>query len=448
MFMLISPESAHKSQQKLSRHWLLLAIASLAVAGLLSLPPVILRGSWFEAHLPTKLIFDTSLILHVNLSVLVWLLAITSTLWSLSSRPYFYFIYKALAWTATVGLALMACSIFFTAEGLPVKNNYVPMLQNVPFIMGLALLGAAILIQAVMVLLFQVQYAFLNPLHFGMYSAAGIIVLTFIGFGISSSLIEPFSALGALTYYEHLFWAGGHILQFAYVTLLLVAWLWNAGTLHIHPVFSGKYIKIIFGLHFVLVAPAIFVQLQYDNNYESLEFFTRHMREAGGIAAAIIGIPLLWKFLTNISKQHLASPVFVATFFSIILFGGGGLIGLMIEGTNTIIPSHYHGSIVGITLACIGLTYHLLPALGYGKIKGKLATAQPWVYGVGQILHVGGLALMGGYGALRKAPGTIDSIDTLTGKLMFLTGGALAVLRGVLLIIGAYRSIFSKQRNI
>ena len=79
------------------------------------------------------------------------------------------------------------------------------------------------------------------------------------------------------------------------------------------------------------------------------------MREAGGVVAAIIGIALLWRMLRYISVARLASPVYVATLFSIILFGSGGLIGLVIEGTNTIIPAHYHGSIVGITLACMGL---------------------------------------------------------------------------------------------
>ncbi len=443
--MLISPESAHNAQQSLSRHWLLLGIAALAVAGLLSLPPVVLRGPYFESHLPTKLIFDTSLILHVNLSVLVWLLAITSSIWSLTARPYFAFVYKLIAWVATFGLALMAISVFFTADGLPVKNNYVPMLQNLPFILGLSFFGAAILLQSVMVLCFQFRQAFHQPLHFGMASAAAIILLMFVSFGISYSLIDPFSALGAEHYYEQLFWAGGHILQFAYVTLMLVVWLWNSGTQHIHSPFAGRIIKIIFFFNFLLVAPAIFIQLQYDNLYESTDFFTQHMRDAGGLAAAIIGIPLLWRMLRNLSVERLSSPIYVTTVFSIVLFGGGGLIGLMIEGTNTVIPAHYHGSIVGITIACMGLAYHLLPSLGYSTPAGKMAIIQPWIYGIGQMLHVGGLALMGGYGALRKAPGTTQTIDTLTGKTMFFSGGALAIIGGLLFVIVAYRAIFKKS---
>lgn len=445
--MLISPESAHTSQQSLSRHWLLLGITSLAIAGLLSLPPVILRGSFFESHLPTKLIFDTSLILHVNLSVLVWLLAITASIWSLTARPYFAFVYRCLAWTATAGLGLMAVAVFFTAESLPVKNNYVPMLQNLPFILGLALFGAATLINSIMVVCLQCYQALKHPLHFGMLSAAVITMLTFLSFATSYHLIDPFSALGPLAYYEQLFWAGGHILQFVYVTLLIVVWLWNCGAEHIHPPFHTKILKILFVINLLLIIPAVLIQFKYDNLYESLEFFTHHMRGAGGIVPAIVGIPLLWCMLKHISTARLASPVYVSTLFSIILFGGGGLIGLAIEGTNTIIPAHYHGSIVGITIACMGLAYHLLPSLGYGTPAGKMATFQPWIYGIGQSLHVSGLALMGGYGALRKAPGTIQTIDTLAGKIMFFSGGGLAILGGLLFVIVAYKAILKTNRG-
>ena len=40
------------------------------------------------------------------------------------------------------------------------------------------------------------------------------------------------------------------------------------------------------------------------------------------------------------------------------------MIGIFIAGTNVRIPAHYHGCIVGVTLALMGLVYHLLPQLG------------------------------------------------------------------------------------
>jgi len=39
---------------------------------------------------------------------------------------------------------------------------------------------------------------------------------------------------------------------------------------------------------------------------------------------------------------------------SMLLFAAGGLIGVFISGNNVKIPAHYHGSIVGVTLALMG----------------------------------------------------------------------------------------------
>ncbi len=88
-----------------------------------------------------------------------------------------------------------------------------------------------------------------------------------------------------------------------------------------------------------------------------------------------------------------------------LLFAAGGLIGLIIGGSNVKIPAHYHGCIVGVTLALMGLVFHLLPRLGYAAPQGRLAVAQPWLYGVGQLLHIVGLVWSGGYGVQRKVAG-------------------------------------------
>lgn len=442
--MRISPESSHEHNLSLSRHWLLLALCALASAGLFALPPVILRGPYFENILPTKLIFATSLILHVNLSVLVWILAIAGSVWSLAARPRFYLLYRMIAWTATIGMVLMVSSAFL-GNPMPVENNYVPMLQNLPFIIGLSLFGAAIFFQVLLVLALHFHHAMHNPLHFGMYAAAFIILLSFIGFAISSHMIDAFDDLGAHAFYERFYWAGGHVLQLAYATLMVVAWLWNSGERDTHSPFPSRLIKLLFAFNVLLAIPAPFMQLQYDDLYSSIDYFTKHMRDADGIVAAIIGITLFWQLLKHVSKEQLRSPVYVCTVFSILLFGIGGMLGFMITQVNTVIPAHYHGSIVAITLAGMGLAYHLLPALGYGKPEGKIAIIQPWIYSAGQTMHVSGLALMGGYGALRKAPGTSPQIHTMLGKTMFFSGGALAILGGLLFIIVAYQCVFRKK---
>ncbi|RPI38857.1 MAG: hypothetical protein EHM59_22745, partial [Betaproteobacteria bacterium] len=123
---------------------------------------------------------------------------------------------------------------------------------------------------------------------------------------------------------------------------------------------------------------------------------------------------------------------------SLILFGAGGLIGFMIQGSNVKIPAHYHGCIVGVTLALMGLAYALLPRLGFGQVDPRLARVQSWMYGGGQLLHIVGLVWSGGYGVQRKVAGaeqTLRTFEQVAGMGLMGLGGLVAVLGGVLFAV-------------
>src|SRR5690606_17183996 len=96
---------------------------------------------------------------------------------------------------------------------------------------------------------------------------------------------------------------------------------------------------------------------------------------------------------------------------SATLFLTGGVIGFLIEGVNVVIPAHYHGSIVGVTLAFMGLAYLLMPFLGYAPVRTKLAKAQMYTYATGQMMHIIGLAWSGGYGVQRKTAGAAQGLE-------------------------------------
>jgi heme/copper-type cytochrome/quinol oxidase subunit 1 len=124
--------------------------------------------------------------------------------------------------------------------------------------------------------------------------------------------------------------------------------------------------------------------------------------------------------------------------WSLVLFGAGGLIGLAIHGSNVKIPAHYHGSIVGVTLAFMGLAYYLLPRLGYAAPRGRLATLQPALYGAGQLGHVLGLLWSGGYGVQRKVAGSeqvLRGAEQVAAMGLMGLGGLLAVIGGLLFIV-------------
>ena len=125
-----------------------------------------------------------------------------------------------------------------------------------------------------------------------------------------------------------------------------------------------------------------------------------------------------------------------------MLFAAGGLLGASIAGVNTIIPAHYHGSIVGVTLALMGLTYHLLPQLGFGAAEGRMARWQPGVYAAGQVLHVSGLAASGALGIQRKTAGAAQGLEGVAKAFMGLMGlgGLLAVIGGILFVLVVLRA--------
>ena len=74
-------------QRGLARAWLWLALAALVGSGLFSVLLVLARTPGINAWLPAGDFFRVALVVHVDLSVLVWFVAIAGLLWSLNLRP-------------------------------------------------------------------------------------------------------------------------------------------------------------------------------------------------------------------------------------------------------------------------------------------------------------------------------------------------------------------------
>jgi len=135
---------------------------------------------------------------------------------------------------------------------------------------------------------------------------------------------------------------------------------------------------------------------------------------------------------------------------SLLLFGVGGVIGLMISGSNVKIPAHYHGSIVGVTLAFMGLVYLLLPRFGFGAVSSRIAVWQLWLYAGGQLLHVAGLVWSGGYGVQRKVAGAdqaLRSIEAVIAMGVMGLGGLIAVIGGTLFLVLAFAAVLRRPAS-
>ncbi|MBP6775831.1 MAG: cbb3-type cytochrome c oxidase subunit I, partial [Piscinibacter sp.] len=146
-----------------------------------------------------------------------------------------------------------------------------------------------------------------------------------------------------------------------------------------------------------------------------------------------------------------ARPLRAALLSSVLLFAAGGLIGVFIAGSNVRIPAHYHGCIVGVTLALMGLVYHLLPRLGYAAPRSRLATLQPWLYGGGQLLHIVGLVWSGGYGVQRKVAGAeqvLRSSGEIAGMALMGLGGLIAIAGGLLFVVVVAQAMRASQQRV
>jgi len=111
------------------------------------------------------------------------------------------------------------------------------------------------------------------------------------------------------------------------------------------------------------------------------------------------------------ARDAAARPIFGALAASIGLFAGAAH-RLRDQRAEREDPAHYHGCIVGVTLAFMGLAYHLLPKLGFSAPRSRLAAWQPWLYGGGQLAHIVGLVWSGGYGVERKVAGAAQVLRT------------------------------------
>ncbi len=430
----------------LARGWLLLGLFSLLVAGLFALLLVLARTPYFQSIIPWADFFYTALIVHVDLSVLVWFLAVGGVLWSLNSNARFVVIGKAALALAALGAAAMALAAF-TGEANPVTNNYIPVLQQRFFLIGLALFAVGI---ALLVLRTLASLPKPGPntegasaLCLGLLLAAATVAIALI------SIVWSYRAVPATihdrAYFELLFWGGGHLLQFAYTLLMLVAWLWLASASGVTSGISARIAMALLLLGFapVLVAPIGYLAHDVVSAGHIL-FFTAHMKYAGGLAAVPIALILLYQLFRAAPASGAQPPLRAALAASVLLFSVGGVIGFLIQGTNVTIPAHYHGSIVGVTLAFMGLTYHLLPKLGYRQPDRRWAFIQPWVLGGGQLLHITGLAWSGGYGVQRKVAGAaqgLESSERMIAMGLMGLGGLIAIIGGLIFLVVVYRAM-------
>ena len=430
--------------------WLLLALLSLLAAGVFSVLLVLARTPFLQDLVPFVDFFRTALVVHVTLSVLVWLLAMSAAMWCLGTRTdnrHWDRISFGLAALGTVAIVVSP----FAGPGQPSLNNYVPMLQTPVFYAGLLLFAAGIICQVLRS--FWSRPRLRTHLDGTAALQAGLVVAAAItGLAIFSVFLSwrglPATMDGPI-YFEFLYWGGGHVVQFSYTLLMLVAWVVLACASQCRFELTPRLtlVFLIFTALPVITVP--FLYLAHDVTTPGHRLAFTELMKYGGLSCLPLGLAVvsgLWQADRPRGEGRYLRAALVS---SIGLFLVGGILGFLIAGLDIVIPAHYHGATVGVTIAFMGLTYYMLPRLGFGPIAQRSATWQPYLYGGGQLLHIVGLAWSGGYGVQRKTAGAAQGLDGLgqtAGMGLMGFGGLISVIGGVMFLLIAWRSLRARPQ--
>lgn len=409
--------------------WTKIGVAALGISGLYSIILVFLRTPGISSLIENKEFFKIALVVHVDLTVLVWLLSGSVLIWLKNIR---FFLPAITYQSAFLGILLMALSPLFSQETDPIMNNYVPMLDNIVFVIGLCIFITVILIMSLIAVSkiprTHDEYAgFIGACLFIMSA----ICLVFSYDKLNNEIPYPMDMHG---FYEMLFWSGGHALQFLYMHTMYAIWL--------RLLANRKFPKIqilVMWLNVLAVMPLLPMHLMYSvDSAAFISFCTDHMRYAGGVSAGF----MIAMIIAEIICAEQESKWLFGINTSLLLFAAGGLIAMMISEVNVTIPAHYHGSIVGISIAVMTLVYELLNLNIQEIIHAK---TQVITYAIGQMMHIGGLAWSGGYGVLRKNPDMALSIDAKVSMGIMGLGGLIAIIGGLMFVVICVKKIYFKK---
>lgn len=438
---LTSPSDADRTQ--VLRLWLLFAVSALGIAGGFAFLAVLTRTPAIQI-LRSAEALHRAIAGHVTFSLLVWLLAFEAVLWILVRPPVTGEGLSRWGLGLAAGGSGLLIAAILRGRGAPILTDYVSVVVDPLFFLGLAavvcgvgLTGAISLTRAA---------AGRGLVQYGMRYAASAVALalgaclvTFLHLRAAGSIQADFP------FFQSLFWIPGHLLQFVNVIAMVSAWylLLESGFDIVPPesrlarlAFTGYL--IFAGLLFAAILPADPRTLPSNQRLSILM----------GLALAlptVIHIGIAARAMLH-GRPRWGSPEVGALICSLSLFGGGVLLALLRAGTGSSmwIPAHYHAVVVGgVTMAFMGLTYRLLSETG--EIAwSRLASVQPWLYGVGMLLVVLGMNWAGSSGAPRK---TFDPVlgaaaaRWVTPMNLMGLGGVVAVLGGAAFVGNALLSL-------
>ena len=334
----------------------------------------------------------------------------------------------------TLGVALAAIAII-AGWAKVLYTFYPPMRGHVFFYVG-----AALLVIGAWIFMFEVFRVFLkwrrqNPGVSIPVPTFGILT-TWIIWLVSSPpvaaevvfLLIPMSAFGMavdVLLARTLFWWFGHPVVYFWLVPAVALWYYLIPRITGVPLFSERMAKVAFllfivastpvGLHHQFTDPGVSPVYKFIHTVVTMVVATPSMLTAFNLLATLEragrargGRGLIgWLF-----KLPWSNPVFAGVIMAIILFGNGGVTGIINASyqLNTVVHNtvfvvgHFHTTVGGATaLTFITVTYAIIREI-FGKSLAfpKLALAVPYLWAVGQYIFSIGYYVAGVAGSPRR----------------------------------------------
>ena len=427
-----------------ARRWLAVAVGSLILAGALALFLVVGRLPPFDQLFTDPLLFKRGLVVHVVLALVVWFFAFIGALWGLLPATR-----KAAAFTRVghaLSVAVLVCLVAAAAwpGSKPVLSNYVPMIDNPLFVFGVIAFGVGLVIGFLdhrLTTGSEPDQPNIHPLmppaaRPGLRAAAVAVLIAALTF--TASFWTTSSEMAPQPYFELVVWGGGHVLQFASSAAMCAVWLMLLTPVLGRSPVSRKVSAVVFGL---LVLPLMIAPLMADTQASgSRTFFTRLMELGIFPAVTFFLVACVVALIRGARKEGarilLDRRVLGFGASAVLTLLGFGL-GASIEGSNTVVPAHYHASIGAVTAAFMAISYELFAPLGLGAPgprTRRIARWQPLTFGVGQFIFAVGFGIAGAHGLARKTYGAeqiADDPGKTFGLVVMGAGGLIAVAAGL-----------------
>lgn len=447
------PATAAEGLRRELHGWAGVAVAALAVAGLLVLLIVPARTPGVQDLLPwdPDIFFRQALVTHVVFSVVIWFLAGLGLLCVLATGRVAGEQPVRLAVLGPAGLALTVLGMLMlvggtlAGAGRPSLNNYVPVLIHPLYYAGLAVLFAGVALPVVRLLANLIGRDVPESLPLGAAAVGVAYLMAPACFLLDWAELPP--GLAPETFNEQLFWGGGHILQVVNTGVMILAWHLLARTAWDAPLLPRRLFGLVMlaltATAAVALATAATTDVMSSTHYTA---FTDLYLWALVVPAtvAMAGLArLLWQRRAALAWGQ---PAVLGLLLSLVLFGVGGVLGYGLGEGDTRTPAHYHAVIGGVNLALMALfAAVILPALvrPFRRVKAVL-----WflcLYFTGQLVHSLGLYAAGTRGVARKTAGAAQGLDSaleVAGMAVMGLGGGVAVIGGVMFVWMAGRRLW------